>query len=361
MRHLQVFSAALSALMVLSMPVYAQKTALEKIPSREARDTVTKVEIGPGRSSLIDFPQSEVIVYVVIGDRSRFTYSLDGKIGSARGIILRKIEELDFPGATESYVTNLMVTTLDQNNRKHRYFFDLVPLATSPASNGITIQPTRLRVPEALTVRSSVGTPEQTFRTWQTSLGLATPVDIRRGLEIAIARGYTTVSDPIVARVKNWVSLVENGVGAMVALEQSQFQAAVLTSLGELGLNVIQQAQPPTPPRAVPTKSVLVANHSFNVDSQTPVLLLNAYFQEAVSAPLAVELVSPEGKTVSPQLVAATDTHRTVQLENPQSGQWELRLTSERSGILSADQLEVATRSLERPVTLSPVKPLVRR
>ena len=64
MRHLQVCSAALSALIALSMPVYAEKTALERIPSREARDTVTKVEIGPGRSTLIDFPQTEVIVYV---------------------------------------------------------------------------------------------------------------------------------------------------------------------------------------------------------------------------------------------------------------------------------------------------------
>lgn len=164
MRHLPLCSAVLLAVIALSMPVpvYAQKTALEKIPTQQARDTVTKLEIGPGRSTLIDFPPSEVIVYVVIGDRSRFTYTLDGEVGSARGIILRKIEELDFPGATESDVTNLIVTTLDQNHRKHRYFFDLVPLAAAPSANGVTIQP----VGSSL----AVGVPGRTFRSWQTSL-----------------------------------------------------------------------------------------------------------------------------------------------------------------------------------------------
>ncbi|PNW50709.1 UNVERIFIED_CONTAM: hypothetical protein BEN50_10975 [Euhalothece sp. KZN 001] len=226
--------------------VSAQTSAMESYRATEVRNNVTKLEVGSGRVTLIDLPENERIIHIVIGDRSRFTYALDSELGEAKGVILRKIEELDFPGATEAYVTNLLVTTLDNRGESHRYFFDLVPVSGVPTTNGVRIaQPQTNGV---VNVSSYPPRPGDSNATWVTSLGRATAIDIRRGLRLAISRGYTAPDDPIVAKVRNWIASVENGISVIEALEREDFSAGVLTNLGEMGLAAIRQPLSPVSP-----------------------------------------------------------------------------------------------------------------
>lgn len=236
-------SGLLMFLSVVISPMDAiAEVAMESYRASEARNNVIKVEIGPGRMTLIDVPRNERIIHLAMGDRSRFTYSLDSELGEAKGVILQKIQELDFPGATSAYVTNLLVTTMDHSGESHRYFFDLVPVAGIPASNGVNIAQSRPSSSGVVNVSSPARPrPGDTQRTWVTSIGRATSVDIRRGLRLAISRGYTAPDDPIVAKVKNWLAMVENGISVQEALAQTDFSPGVLTNLGEMGLSVIRQ------------------------------------------------------------------------------------------------------------------------
>lgn len=224
--------------------------SLDSILARDARNAVHKLEVGPGQITLIDVPENEVVVQTAIGDRSKFVYSLDSEIGQAQGVLIRQIEELDFPGELKAvYQTNLLITTQDQWGQTHRYFFDLVPINYSPEFYGINLE-TREQVnaPEnnkqgAVLVSNPASPNGQRY--WNTSMGKATVTDIQRGLNIAINRGYTKPDDPIVLKVKNWMAMVQNGSGVIAALDQQGFDPGVLTVLGELGLSQLRVAPQP--------------------------------------------------------------------------------------------------------------------
>ena len=76
--------------------VSAQTTAMERYQAIEVRNNVTKLEIGSGRVTLIDFPETERIIHLVIGDRSRFTYTLDSDLGQAKGVINQENRGIGF-------------------------------------------------------------------------------------------------------------------------------------------------------------------------------------------------------------------------------------------------------------------------
>ena len=138
-------------------------------------------------------------------------------------------------------MTNLLVTTMDNRGESHRYFFDLVPVAGVPTTNGVKIAQPQRSSEDSVEVSFYPPRPGDSKATWITSMGRATPTDIRRGLRLAISRGYTPPNDPIVAKVRNWIASVENGISVTEALAQEDFSAGVLTNLGEMGLAAIRQ------------------------------------------------------------------------------------------------------------------------
>jgi hypothetical protein len=73
--------------------------------------------------------------------------------------------------------------------------------------------------------------------TIQTPKGQATLTHVRQGLRIAIQRGFTGRSDPIVEQVRTLLSMVANGGSLAQLARQEGVPIQVLASLAELGLS----------------------------------------------------------------------------------------------------------------------------
>lgn len=65
---------------------------------------------------------------------------------------------------------------------------------------------------------------------------VATLQDIEQGLKIAIQKGYTPATDPVVFKVREFLTLVRNGMGIPEASAKTQLSMPILISLGKLGL-----------------------------------------------------------------------------------------------------------------------------
>ncbi|HEY9817891.1 MAG TPA: hypothetical protein V6D20_19110, partial [Candidatus Obscuribacterales bacterium] len=60
---------------------------------------------------------------------------------------------------------------------------------------------------------------------------------LERGLSVAIEADYTPPDDPIVLAVREAIAQARNGTPIRTAARQLHIDLAVLTSLGELGIN----------------------------------------------------------------------------------------------------------------------------
>jgi hypothetical protein len=196
---------------------------------------------------------SRVITYVQLSDLSRIVYNTNAPIdsGAARTIILRPIQALHIEGTYTAAVPNLVVTTVDGAGNTYTYLFDLYRSAEGfpeqSESSGITIAPASevraTRLENTGTARPNV---------LSTEAGEATLSDIERGLAISIEANYTPPDDPVVLAVREAIALARNGTPLRNAARQLQLDLAVLTSLGELGIEAgIEEAVeklPESPP-----------------------------------------------------------------------------------------------------------------
>lgn len=244
-----------AALPEVPIPAASQAIPATSIVSQErARQYASPVQLYPGRSSVIDFSSTgEIITYVQLSDLSRIVYDTNAPIdsGAARTIILRPIQALNIEGTYTAAVPNLVVTTVDGAGNTYTYLFDLYRspdgFPDQSESSGITIAPasevraTRLENRDMLQPN-----------VLSTEAGAATLSDIERGLAIAIEADYTPPGDPVVLAVREAIALARNGTPLRNAARQLQLDLAVLTSLGELGIEAsIEEAVeklPESPP-----------------------------------------------------------------------------------------------------------------
>jgi hypothetical protein len=201
------------------------------------RDTAiagsVKLQVAPGRMTTIQFQSDEIMTAVVIADPSRMVYTTSAELGSpqAKSLFLRRIEQIDFPGATTTWVTNLMVQTVDPAGQQRLYNFDITPVSEAPRFVGVTIVP------------AIAG--QQTLRIANNRT--ASIRDIEEGLQVAIRKGYTTESDPIVAGVRQVVAIARSeNVTLADAVLRANVPLAIVSELAAIAWE--QRSLPVTAP-----------------------------------------------------------------------------------------------------------------
>lgn len=218
-------------------PASQARPATSMVSAQRARLYTSPVNLYPGRNSIIDFAATgEVITYIQLSDLSHIVYDTNAPIdsGAAQVVTLRLIQPLLFEGLTKSAVPNMVISTLDEQGNTYTYLFDLFQNSGRPSqteSNGIAIAPAsevrQTRLFNTVALRPNV---------LRTNQGEATLEDIEQGLAIAIELGYTPANDPVVADVQEAIALARNGTPLRTAADQLGLDMAVLTTLGEIGI-----------------------------------------------------------------------------------------------------------------------------
>ena len=226
-----LLASALAALALTAAPAMAStppvtKIGYQKVERRVGSQSAINVEVYPGRISTIDFSQTnEAIAYAGLGDASRIVFNTDFPLesGTAHTIFLRPIQPLNFPGATTARITNLVVKTIDPSGQMRLYNFQIVHKGGTPANLGVQIVPsTGNRTQTAINIGNG--------RT-------ASLDDVETGLRLAIARGYTNASDPVVLSVKNFLANARNQDNSLVeAARAASTDLAVITELARIAL-----------------------------------------------------------------------------------------------------------------------------
>ncbi|MDJ0691485.1 MAG: hypothetical protein QNJ41_23645 [Xenococcaceae cyanobacterium MO_188.B32] len=156
----------------------------EQVGQETAIASGINVSVNPGRIAVIDFSATdEAISYLGLGDASKVVYNTDFPIqsGMAQTIFLLPIEELEFPGATTTKITNLVAKTVDAGGVSRVYNFQ-INHSQSVVNLGVKIMPQTL---QAIADVNRSGIKVSYGRT-------ANLDDVARGLTLAISRGFTT-------------------------------------------------------------------------------------------------------------------------------------------------------------------------
>jgi hypothetical protein len=211
-----------------------QAPSLSPVNQGQARQYPQSINIFAGRNSAIEFNTGETIQFIQLSDPSLIVFNTNAPVesGQANVILLRVIQPLNFPGVVRSLSPNLTVTT-DSGT----YFFDLRIIYDS--------QPNTVASGVAIVPGNTVSTLSNRQTVIDTSIGRGTADHIRRGLFVAIEKGYTPWNDPIVERVETAVVLMRQGTPLTEianTLSDSSLPQ-VLEALAELGL----QNPDPTP------------------------------------------------------------------------------------------------------------------
>jgi hypothetical protein len=203
----------------------SQSAAYRTVSGQAARQTLSTVEIAPGRTTAIDFSRTnQAIAYVLLGDSSRIVYTANAQLGSAQAktLFLRQIQQLRFPGATTAPVTTLSVQTIDSTGQQYLYTFNLVLTARSQYVGLMVVADAPTERPERLVVSRD--------RT-------ATLIDVESGLAIAIRQGFTSRQDPAIESVRQFLALARNGSTIKEAANQANVSLSVVTALAEIALD----------------------------------------------------------------------------------------------------------------------------
>jgi hypothetical protein len=206
-----IISLGIQPVVAQSLPIATYEATTYQTIGREAATMGSvQLQIAPGRMTTIQFQSDEIMTAVIIADPSRLVYTASAELGSpqAKSLFLRRIEPLDFPGATTTWVTNLMVQTVDPAGQQRLYNFDITPVSEAPQFVGVTIVPA-IAGQQTLQIANN--------RT-------ASIRDIEEGLQVAIRKGYTTEDDPVVAGVRQMVAIAR---GENVALADAALRANV--------------------------------------------------------------------------------------------------------------------------------------
>jgi len=238
----------------------AQTPAYRLIERDMATSNRIQVQVTPGRATPISFTQTdEAIAYILVADPSRLVYTTDTdlKSGRATTIFLRAIQPLKFPGATTTAITNLLVQTVDQAGQKRLYNFDIVQVRRNTGYVGIQIanaivvplQGSKLRVASRREDIASGTAPRRGAASESSAIAgrqtllidknrRARVDDIENGLRIAINRGYTNKSDPVVLKMQQVLSLLRNSrVTIKEAATSVGVPVEVISELGRIALN----------------------------------------------------------------------------------------------------------------------------
>jgi hypothetical protein len=235
-----VSTALLIGLVSPVLPVRAQASDYLAVDRNRATTSAVQVQVAPGRATSISFSQTdETIAYILLADASQLVYSTDAELetGRAKVIFLRVIQPLRFPGATTTPVTNLMVQTVDARGQNRLYTFDIVH-GSNPRYVGVQILAAIARSQSSSVVGNLNITPDR----------------IQTGLSIAIMRGYTSIDDPVVAKVRQLLKLMRTG--NMTVSEAAHSVGIPLDVLAELG-QISQEDQPAIPVRRVSSEEIL--------------------------------------------------------------------------------------------------------
>lgn len=233
-----------------SVTTASKKFAVFLISDQQAQAETTSIRIFPGRSSVIDLRNGEVITYIQLANSERIVYHTNAPVesGNARLIALRLSQPYPFNGQTRppgfgqrsSSATNLIVNTVNKFGYHNSYIFDLIPATGIPGPkdrNGVAIVAQSTLKPLTIT---SISEP-----TVQTNLGQATISDIERGLRVSLDKKYSAPNDPIIFQVKECLALARNGVPLLEAVTRMNIPVSVITSLGQIGIadNIINGVQ----------------------------------------------------------------------------------------------------------------------
>lgn len=244
----------------LSQPISTtQQPAILTVTPDEGRGLAGEainVQVWTGRATAIDFSRvNERITQVFLADPSRFTYATDVPLdkGEASTLFLRQIQPLKFPNLTTASVTNLFIKTRTHSGQVKLYTFNIQPGESSPKYNGLSV---------AKAPRSLRGF-EPTLQVG--SFRPATLKDIERGLQVALSRRYTSPSDPVVAKVREFLALAWNTEDkTLVEIAQDiKLKLPVLTQLGVLGIE-----ESLTPLSTTPTTISPSPTHSTNMPQE---------------------------------------------------------------------------------------------
>ncbi|MBE9179399.1 hypothetical protein IQ268_12585 [Oculatella sp. LEGE 06141] len=216
-----VSTALLIGLVSPGLSVQAQTSAYQVVDRNRATTSAVQVQVAPGRATSVSFSQTdETIAYILLADASQVVYSTDAELETRRAktIFLRVIQPLRFPGATTTPVTNLMVQTVDARGQNRLYTFDIIH-SSNPRYVGVQILPAIARSQAYPTVGN---------------LNL-TLDNIQTGLSIAILRGYTSIDDPVVAKVRQLLELMRTeNMTVSEAAHSVEVPLEVLASLARL-------------------------------------------------------------------------------------------------------------------------------
>lgn len=206
----------LPPLVVAEVQIVAQ-VQYHSVAQSEALRRSVRVEVTPGRATIVDFAATgEVVSDVLLADPSRITYTTDVKGQQdikPTAIYLREAQPLVFPGLTTAPITNLIVTTIDQTRQKRRYNFDIVR-ADHAQFLGVKIVSEQGVSGDILVDRTRIS-----------------PWLVQRGLQVAIGRGYTSETDLIVGRVQHWLRLVLQGGDDIASAKIASVSIPVLQEL----------------------------------------------------------------------------------------------------------------------------------
>jgi hypothetical protein len=213
----------------------ARLPTLNPIGATTALQEGATVKIFPGRASVISFRTNEFISSVTLSDPTYVLFNPNAEIdsGQTTALILRLSDGINFESLTRSSRPNISITTINQEGKQQTYLFDLEIASGLPIPNrdhnGIAIVPDN----EVIAANGNF---------IQTAKGSATMNDIERGLRISIEQGFTTNTDPIVAQVREVLAQSRNGGLLMAIAQQVGVPIAVLSTLGELGLEAGRSA-----------------------------------------------------------------------------------------------------------------------
>ncbi len=209
-------------------PYLSAEQVFTTVSFRQVRGRAIKLYIYSGRTSVIDFSETnEVIISIKVGDSSRtvFSTNLPLDTGQARTIFVGAIQPLNISRATTNSITNLVVKTLDSLTQKQRlYLFDIYHQGqTKPANNGIRIV--------------NQNSSEPTELTWKVEGRLVNLFDIETGLRVAIQKGFTSANDPVVLKVREFLAIANNlQVSLPEAAKRASLELAVVSELAKIGL-----------------------------------------------------------------------------------------------------------------------------
>ncbi len=223
---------------VLSVPI------IPTLSDSKALIQSTEIVLVPGRSSVIEFRNGEMIQFISLADIHQIVFSTDLPIdtGQASIIVLKPIEPLRLKGLVEIpytglvrenypaktiYPTNLVVVTSSKSGEKRTYTFDIsISLTRNPEiPNGIAIVPqVQPSTEETLTL---------------TDGRKANLSDIQRGYTEALKQKYTSYKDPAVKKIQKFLDLARYGVSFSEAAQRADLPFVVIESLAEIGLQDI--------------------------------------------------------------------------------------------------------------------------